>query len=76
MLQRADRVKDLPYEEGRVAHSLDLVDIFAFLKSNRRIIAGWLIVALTVALVYAFTATPLYTATADLTIDSRNPNVH
>ena len=50
---------------------MDLVDIYAFLRSNWRIIAGWTVAAVTVALVYAFTSTPLYTATADLALDSR-----
>lgn len=72
MLQRIEQARGLPYENSApLPHHFDLVDVYAFLKSNRRIIGGWVIVALTIALVYAFTATPLYTATADLTIDSR-----
>ena len=50
---------------------MDLVDIYAFLKSNWRIIACWTVAAVAAALVYAFTATPLYTATAELALDSR-----
>jgi polysaccharide biosynthesis transport protein len=50
---------------------MDLVVIYAFLKSNRRVIAGWAIAAVMLALVYAFTATPLYTATAVLRLDSK-----
>ena len=71
MLQRTEQARGLPYDNGVAPRHFDLVDLYAFLKSNRRVLAGWLIVALTVALVYAFTATPLYTATADLTIDSK-----
>src|SRR3984957_18909842 len=71
MLQRTEQARGLPYDNGVAPRHFDLVDLYAFLKSNRRVLAGWVIVALTVALVYAFTATPLYTATADLTIDSR-----
>ena len=37
---------------------MDLVDIYAFLKPNGGVIAGSTIVAVTLALVYAFTATP------------------
>ena len=50
---------------------LDIHDIYAFLKSYWRIIAGWTIAAVTLALAYSFTATPLYTATADLRLDSQ-----
>ena len=49
---------------------LDIHDIHAFLKSYWRIIAGWTIAAVTLALAYAFTTTPLYTASADLRLDS------
>ena len=71
MLQRTEQARGLPYDNGVTPRHFDLVDLYAFLKSNRRVLAGWVVVALTVALVYAFTATPLYTATADLTIDSK-----
>ena len=71
MLQRTEQARGLPYDNGVAPRHFDLVDLYAFLKSNRRVLAGWVIVALTIALVYAFTATPLYTATADLTIDSK-----
>ena len=71
MLQRTEQARGLPYDNGVAPRHFDLVDLYAFLKSNRRVLAGWVIVTLTVALVYAFTATPLYTATADLTIDSK-----
>jgi polysaccharide biosynthesis transport protein len=76
MLQRTEQTRGLLYENGEPPRRrVDLVDIYAFLKSNRRIIVGWSVVCLTVALVYAFTATPLYTATAEVTIDSRQINV-
>ena len=71
MLQRTEQARGLPYDNGVAPRHFDLVDLYAFLKSNRRVLAGWVIVTLTVALVYAFTATPLYTATADLTINSK-----
>ena len=71
MLQRTEQARGLPYDNGVAPRHFDLVDLYAFLKSNRRVLAGWVIVALTVALVYAFTATPLYTATVDLTINSK-----
>lgn len=72
MLQRKDQPTGLLYPQER-AHSgvLDLVGTYAFLKTHRKIIAGWVIIGSIVALVYAFTATPLYTATADVAIDSR-----
>ena len=50
---------------------LDIHDLYAFLKSYWRIIAGWTIAAVTLALAYSFTATPLYTASADLRLDSQ-----
>jgi polysaccharide biosynthesis transport protein len=71
MLQRTGQTGSLPYESGDAPRRVDLVDIFTFLKANRSVIAGWTVVLLTVALVYAFSATPLYTATTDITIDSR-----
>jgi succinoglycan biosynthesis transport protein ExoP len=71
MLQRIEQVGSLPYDKEIAPRHFDLVDVYAFLKSNRRVIAGWVIVCLTLALVYAFTATPLYMATTDITIDSR-----
>ena len=71
MLQRTEQARGLPYDNGVAPRHFDLVDLYAFLKSNRRVLAGWVVVALTIALVYAFTATPLYTATADLTINSK-----
>ena len=71
MLQRTEQARGLPYDNGVAPRHFDLVDLYAFLKSNRRVLAAWVIVALTVALVYAFTATPLYTATVDLTINSK-----
>jgi succinoglycan biosynthesis transport protein ExoP len=71
MLQRTEQATGLPYDNGVAPRQFDLVDVYAFLKSNRRVLAAWAIVALTIALVYAFTATPLYTATVDLTIDSK-----
>jgi polysaccharide biosynthesis transport protein len=82
MLQRTEQAKGLSYnsDEGpRLSaagpRGMDVHDIFAFLKSFWRIIAGWTIVAVTVALAYVFTATPLYTATADLRLDSRKIQV-
>jgi succinoglycan biosynthesis transport protein ExoP len=71
MLQRTEQARGLPYDNGVAPRHFDLVDLYAFLKSKRRVFAGWLIVALTIALVYSFTSTPLYTATSDLTIDSK-----
>jgi succinoglycan biosynthesis transport protein ExoP len=79
MLQRNEQPRDLSYasrEELRWTRSsaprrLDLHDAYTFLKANWRIIAAWVIVALGLALAYAFTATPLYTATAELALDSR-----
>ena len=71
MLQRTEQAGGLPYENGHAPRSFDLVDLYAFLKSNRRVIAGWVIVAVTAALVYSYTAIPLYTAAVDLTINSR-----
>ena len=84
MLQRTELAQDLPYDHGderrrtdqpygngHERRRLDLVDVYAFIKSNRRIIAGWTIACLTVALIYAFTATPLYTASTELALDSR-----
>ena len=75
MLQRTGQTGSLPYETNDVARRVDLVDIYTFLKANRSIIAGWTIVLLTAALVYAFSATPLYTATTDVSIDSRKVHV-
>lgn len=71
MLQRTEQVGSLPYDNGVAQRHFDLVDVYAFLKSNRRVLAGWVIVTLTLALVYGFTATRLYTADVELTIDSR-----
>ena len=77
MLQRTGQASDLSHDgketrwtSGALSRRLDLVDIYAFFKSYWRIIAGWTIAAVTVALAYAFTATPLYTATAVLRLDS------
>jgi polysaccharide biosynthesis transport protein len=75
MLQRTEQGGLFPFEKARAPRSLDFVDAVAFLKANRRIIAGWVIGAVTIALVYAFTATRIYTATTDLTIDSRKIQV-
>src|ERR1700733_16280027 len=75
MLQRTEQPGGLPYEGSKAPRAFDLVDAYAFLKSNRRVLAGWVIVAVTIAVMYAFTATPLYTATTDLTIDSRKIQV-
>ena len=73
MLQRTEHATGPSYNSDEVPRrsaaglrGLDVHDIHAFLKSYWRIIAGWTIAAVTVALAYAFTATPLYTATADL----------
>jgi hypothetical protein len=55
---------------------MDLVDIYAFLKPNRGVIAGSTIVAVTLALVYAFTATPPSPPTAPTGValdDARKP---
>jgi polysaccharide biosynthesis transport protein len=84
MLQRTERGEDLaydngderrridpPHEKGHEPRRIDLVDVYAFVKSSRRVIAGWTIACLTVALIYAFTATPLYTASTELALDSR-----
>jgi succinoglycan biosynthesis transport protein ExoP len=84
MLQRNELAKDLPYDDGderrrtdpsynngHARRRVDLLDAYTFVKSNRRIVAGWTIVTLTAALMYAFTATPLYTATTELALDSR-----
>lgn len=71
MLQRANHGKRLIYESGGSSIGADLVNIYTFLKSYRYLLSGWIIVALTAALAYAFTATPLYTAIANVAIDSR-----
>jgi succinoglycan biosynthesis transport protein ExoP len=80
MLQRTEQTRNLLYDNGesrRGEHPrrIDLFDIYGFLKSHRRIIIGWSTVCLVLALVYARTATPLYTASTDLTIDTRQINV-
>jgi polysaccharide biosynthesis transport protein len=76
MLQRTEQARGLPYEaDEHPRRRIDLADIYAFLKWNRRIIIAWAVVCLTIALVYAYTATPLYTAAADVTIDSRAINI-
>jgi succinoglycan biosynthesis transport protein ExoP len=84
MLQRTELAQDLSYDHGderrrtdppsdngRERRRIDLVDVYAFIKSNRQTIAGWTIACLTIALMYSFTATPLYTATTELALDSR-----
>src|SRR5271169_2473381 len=78
MLQRGEQADQLWSDNGEelrrsgraAPRRMDFVDIYSFLKAYWRIIAGWTIAALTVALAYAFTATPLYTATAVLRLDS------
>ena len=79
MLQRTEQTRALSSDSGddgrwtpgAAPRRIDLVDIHAFLKSNWRVIAVWVIAAVTAALAYSFTATPLYTATAELALDSR-----
>jgi polysaccharide biosynthesis transport protein len=79
MLQRTQQRRELSYNgpdelhwpNGAAPRRLDLHDIYTFVKSNWRIIAAWTIVAVALALGYAFTATPLYTATVELALDSR-----
>jgi succinoglycan biosynthesis transport protein ExoP len=79
MLQRTEQARasssdsgdDGRWTPGAAPRRIDLVDIHAFLKSNWRVIAVWVIAAVTAALAYSFTATPLYTATAELALDSR-----
>ena len=52
MLQRTGQASDLSHDgkearwtSGALSRRLDLVDVYAFIKSNRRIIAGWTIAA-------------------------------
>ena len=79
MLQRTQQPRELSYNgpdeshwtNGAAPRRMDLHDIYTFVKSNWRIIAAWTIVAVALALGYAFTATPLYTATVELALDSR-----
>jgi polysaccharide biosynthesis transport protein len=79
MLQRTQQRRELSYNgpdelhggNGAAARRLDLHDVYTFVKSNWRIIIAWAAVTLALALGYAFTATPLYTATAELALDSR-----
>jgi succinoglycan biosynthesis transport protein ExoP len=83
MLQRTQQRRELSYDgpdelhwtNGAAPRRLDLHDIYTFVKSNWRIIAAWTIVAVALALGYSFTATPLYTATAELALDSRKVQV-
>ena len=76
MLQRTEQSGGLlPFESASAARSFDFVDAVAFLKANRRIIAGWVLAAVSIALVYAFTATRIYTAITELTINSRKIQV-
>src|SRR5271169_3811603 len=79
MLQRGEQADQLWSDNGEelrrsgraAPRRMDFVDIYSFLKAYWRIIAGWTIAAVTVALAYAFTATPLYTASAVLRLDSQ-----
>jgi succinoglycan biosynthesis transport protein ExoP len=79
MLQRTQQGRELSYNgpdelhwtNGPAPRRLDLHDTYTFVKSNWRIIAAWTVVVVGLALGYAFTATPLYTATAELALDSR-----
>ena len=78
MLQRTQRREpsysgpdELHWTNGAAPRRVDLHDIYTFVKSNWRIIAAWTIVAVALALGYAFTATPLYTATVELALNSR-----
>ena len=79
LLQRTEQASDPRYDNDDerwpsrdAPRWMDPVDIYAFLKTNRRVIAGWTIAAVMLALVYDYTATPLYTATAVLRLDSKN----
>jgi polysaccharide biosynthesis transport protein len=84
MLQRTQQRRELSYNgadelhwtSGAAPRRLDLHEIYTFVKSNWRIITAWTIVAVALALGYAFTATPLYTATVELALDSRKVQVN
>jgi polysaccharide biosynthesis transport protein len=83
MLQRTQQRRELSFNgadelhwtNGAAPRRLDLHDIYTFVKSNWRIIAAWTIVAVALALAYTFITTPLYTATAELALDSRKVQV-
>src|SRR5450631_487171 len=79
MLRRNDFVTTDPnapassHDAGR-AH-VDFAKILTFVKASRRTIVCWTITGLALALVYALTAVPEYTATADLILDARKIQV-
>jgi uncharacterized protein involved in exopolysaccharide biosynthesis len=61
--------------QGASETNVDLARIVAFVKASRRTVICWTITGLVVALVYALTAVPEYTATADLILDARKIQV-
>jgi succinoglycan biosynthesis transport protein ExoP len=60
---------------GALPTSIDLSKLIGFVKASRYTIACWTIVGLALALVYAVTATPEYTAVANLLMDSHKLQV-
>jgi polysaccharide biosynthesis transport protein len=79
MLRAAGFVKSNPSiatsRRGVLPTGVDLSKIIGFVKASRRTIACWTILGLVFALVYAVTATPEYTAVANLMMDSRKLQV-
>src|SRR5262245_10355598 len=65
----------LHWANGATTRRLDFRDIYTFVKSNWGIIAAWTFGTVALALGYAFTATLLYTATAELALDSRKVQI-
>jgi polysaccharide biosynthesis transport protein len=75
MLRRVEFVNPDPNNvasrRGVLPTSVDLSKIIGFVKASKRTIACWTILGLALALVYSMTATPEYTAIANLMMDSR-----
>jgi polysaccharide biosynthesis transport protein len=79
MLRRIDVVTSDPNlpapSRGELQQGIDLTKVVAFVKASRRIVICWTILGLAIALVYALTAVPEYTAFADLILDARKVQV-
>src|SRR5471032_2832227 len=80
MLRRIDIVKPDPVltASSRIAAlstGVDLTKIVAFIKASKRIVICWTIIGFALALVYALSAVPEYTAVANLILDARKVQV-
>jgi len=76
MLQSSREFKELPGGlASEITSPIDLEQMWAIVRRQWRVVAGFAVAAIVIGLLYLMTATPRYTSTAGILIDESNQKI-